>query len=187
MPETKGVRCGGGTLEGRHRGQSMPMASAVEMSLVTSAATHLAGPPLPEHTSSMAWCRMEGDAPATSKASTNEANTHRRSARCLQWKDMAAIIDSHNMNHIDVPHAFAVRTPVHQDAAKLHWWHTMQWSTAKADSGGATACVQSMKACPAFNVYLIRQDVCDEKNFHDVHGSRRAGPHAGRLRRQATC
>lgn len=43
----------------------MPMASAVEMSLVTSAATHLAGPPLPEHTSSMAWCRMEGDAPTS--------------------------------------------------------------------------------------------------------------------------
>ena len=187
MAETKGVRCGGGTLEGRHRGQSMPMASAVEMSLVTSAATHLAGPPLPEHTSSMAWCRMEGDAPATSKPSTNEANTHRRSARCLQCKDMAAIIDSHNMNHIDVRHAFAVCTPVHQDAAKLHWWHEMRRPIAKADSAGATARVQRTKACTAFNVYPIRQDVCYEENFHDVHGSRRAGPHAGRLRRQATC
>lgn len=73
---------------GRHWGQSMPAVSEAEVLLVTSDATHLAGPPLPEHTNSMARCCTEGDAAAMSSAAMKAANTHRRSDRCWQAVNM---------------------------------------------------------------------------------------------------
>ena len=74
--------------------------------------------------------------------------------------------------------AVAQSAPVERPAAA----HPYAAHIAEADSAGATARVQRTKACTAFNVYPIRQDVCYEENFHDVHGSRRTGLHARRVR-----